>query len=510
MDASILETKPLEQINRLVQAISIGVPLQRVDLDLDVSSKVALPALQETSLLLVSQLDAISPIELAGYFNLNSHEIEVLVSELIRTDLVKFNDEGDLVETLQLSTIKRQNSGELGIAIEEVVNHNESTYIDLVTGFIQPRSESNIQRGLPTIERKINEKDFSEYITKQFRRFQACLPHSKYELKSDSTRLYRVNHALAAGSLLQIVSLNIKATSDPLMGISLESDVIDYNADNMLLLEQSGLPQVVHNWLATREHDPYTVSGQDYCDIARDNVLGKYIDHTNTLDLKQLLIDRVRKKTGYGEARETNMLIGPIYTPSNRQIIEQWLIRRSVKERMSQGIWLGATNELFGASLGFSNFIADINKQLQEGDRNSALNLCYRKSPKNIGRELQGRFNTRTNGQLHTFDYGTSDSHMEILVFPGERGCALIQFHAKVSNEFGFKGLTIPVGYFTTNSERVAYLWKVVQNRIQSNELRRFKSDKSELTEPLNTQLSVSHQLMDDYLKGLDEAKARG
>lgn len=53
--------------DRLLQSITICAPAQKIGLDIDVTHKVTLPAILESALLLVAQLETISPNELAGF-----------------------------------------------------------------------------------------------------------------------------------------------------------------------------------------------------------------------------------------------------------------------------------------------------------------------------------------------------------------------------------------------------------------------------------------------------------
>ncbi|MDY0928811.1 hypothetical protein SOM41_20915 [Enterobacter sp. CFBP8995] len=461
-----------EDYDRLLQSITVCAPVQKISLDIDITYKITLPAILETALLLVAQLDAISPKELGGFFGLTFHELDVLVKEMIDTSLVIFNDEGDIASTKMLVSQRRGDGKNEGITIEDVENFREFTFVDLCTGHIQPRSESDNQSGLPMLQREINETDFSKILASQFIRFQMCLPDikSKRSLKSPKARLYRINRATVCQSgLQQQISLDIHAYNDPLHGIRLDSNLIDYKHVNANLMNASGLKNKATDWLHNRTHEPITSSFQNYCDIAQDSVLGRYIKDDGHLDLPCLLHDRFLSKTGYGN-QNTRMIIGPIYSATNRGTIINWAERQNKNKHMLQGIWLGATNELFGASLALETFIKNMNDELNQGERNSSLNLIFHLPHDNYEQKmlLKRTFSYRTDDKLYTFKDGVSESHLEILVFPGENGCALIQYHAKIDPSLGFSGLTIPVGYFTTEPDRVAHLWSVLRKRIKS------------------------------------------
>ncbi|WBV23818.1 hypothetical protein [Pantoea piersonii] len=482
-----------QDYDRLIQSVTICAPVQKISLDIDVTHKVTLPAILESALLLVAQLEAISPGELGGFFGLTDHEREVLVNEMIDTSLVKFNDDGDIATTKKLIAQRRDSGLEDGITIEDVENFREFTYIDLCTGHIQPRSDSENQSGLPMLPRELNETDFSKILASQFHRFQRCLPDKKNKksLRNPKARLYRINRAAVFQSgLQQQISIDIHACHDPLQGIRLESHLVDYNHENANLIGASGLKNKATEWLHNRSHDPITISIQQYCDLAKDSVVERYINNNN-LDLPRLLHDRFRKKTGYGN-QNFRMIIGPIYTAANRGTIINWVERQSKSTPLHHGIWLGATNELFGASLGLETFIKNMNDELIIGERNSGLNLAFhlKSNQYEEQRILKRTLSYRTDNKLRVFESGVSESHMELMVFPGDNGCALIQYHARLDASLGFGGLTIPIGYFTTEPERVELLWNILRQRIQSD-MTPFNSHNENL-EALNKQLKYS------------------
>ncbi|PKT23107.1 hypothetical protein CYD86_29855, partial [Klebsiella pneumoniae] len=108
------------------------------------------------------------------------------------------------------------------------------------------------------------------------------------------------------------------------------------------------------------------------------------------------------------------------------------------------------------------------NTELASGERDSRLNLAFQCDEEfRAQRLITNQFNSRTDGSLRIFPKGRSESHLEILVFPGEYGMAVVQYHAALDPSLGYAGLTLPIGYFTTDPEQVAQLWMQVQQRIQ-------------------------------------------
>ncbi|PSU40517.1 hypothetical protein [Photobacterium phosphoreum] len=490
--------------DRLLQSITVCAPSQKIGLDIDITHKITLPAIIESALLLIAQIEIISPNELGGFFGLTDHERHVLVNEIIDTDLVRFNDQGEITTTKKLVAQRREGAADGGITIEDVENFRDFTFVDLCTGHIQPRSEADKQQGLPVLARKINLRDFSQIIANQFQRFQACLPDikSKRALRSPKARLYRINRtSVIQSGIQQQISLDIHAHYDPLDGIRLEARLLDYKNEHANLLNSSGLKTEAVDWIHNRTHEPTSMTFQQYCDLALDPILKNYIKKNDTLDLPNLLHDRHCAKTSYRN-QHTRMVIGPIYSATNRDVIISWVKRQSKNSRMHHGIWLGASNQLFGASLGFELFIKQVNLQLNKGDRNSSINLAFHLEEKNNYNErllLKNTFSKRSDNKLCVFSKGVSESHMEIIVFPGNNGCALIQYHAKIDKNLGFSGLTIPIGYFTTDPNLVTHLWEQVRNKINSPILSFYDNDPK--LDHLNKQLECNPDALDKLLE---------
>lgn len=496
------------EYDRLLQSISLTAPTQRIELDIDITDKATLPAIIETALLLVAQIEAVSETELGNFFGLNSHECDVLVSQLVDSGLVKYDDKGDLISTAKLRAQRRAGATDKGIEIEEVKNFQTYTYIDRVTGHIQPRNDKASAQSLyslPMLDRSHNEKDYSLLISEQWARFKETLPDN-HALKRPQTRLYRVNRATAMHSASPLaISINVHAVHDPLRGIRLDTRLVEDNDDNAILLQRSGLVGHAIEWLAHRGIDSPSSTLQDYCDIAQDSVIGRYIKNDldgQYLDISRLLYDRTQKHTGYGN-KHIEMLIGPSYAPgnNNRDKILHWMKRQPKNKRWHQAIWLGADNKLFGASLGFESFIKELNDELGQGNRNSAVNLLFKLELGNEGytrnRNLLNTFKERVNKRLFSYRKGKQESHLEMMVLPGINGCAFIQYHVRLDPKLGLEGLTMPIGYWTTDPERVNTLWNTLRNRI-SSQVTDFNCDTP--NETINKQLSCEPDALEKML----------
>lgn len=117
-----------------------------------------------------------------------------------------------------------------------------------------------------------------------------------------------------------------------------------------------------------------------------------------------------------------------------------------------------------------------------------------------ITKRLAKKKNTfiyRIDSNLLSYLEGKIDTHLEMMVFPGENGCGLIQYHAQIAPELGLGRLTLPVGYFTTDPEVVSLLWNILRSRIQSK-VTQFNTDTD--VDCINEQLQCEPSKLDSML----------
>lgn len=470
---------------RLVQSISFLAPAKRINVDIDVTHKAALPAILETGLLLVAQLDAISPEEIQSFFGISYRESEILFQELLKTELVKLDQQGDLVATSRLIAQQREQLEDDVVTLEQVSNFKEGMVVDMCTGYIQPRSEQEPRLGLPSlpVDEKIqNSIDYQKTLNSQFARFKFCLPNSKRDLKQSNTRLYRINRTSHDRTSILPLTLDIYACHDQLLGMRLEPRLVGFSEDAKALVTNSGLVGFTSQYLEIMDTDTLNIDLDQYCKLFNDHVLVRY-KKDSYLDLKSLLMDRKRRKTGYGDER-TRMIIGPIYLGNNRELLFQWLNRQSKENQLKQACWFTPSGKLFGASLGLTQFCNEANKALEL--YGSMLNLLFSAPEYDSVKKLKDRFKGRATN-IRYFPEDLLLEPVEALIIPGEHGWAMVQYHTKVSPELGLCSLTIPIGFVTYDPERVNHIWNTLTRRIdlEAKDLLSKKLDVSELNKLL-------------------------
>ncbi|QNF25893.1 hypothetical protein FT673_23720 [Aeromonas hydrophila] len=446
---------------RKIHTLSLLAPARRYEANFDVTAKQALPAILECALMLISQLEQVSAGELQDYFGLNAAEREGLLKEILETGFAEEDRHGLLVPTSRLRDTRNNLQD---ISLEEIVNYNHSFVVDSLTHSIQPRADDKPVHGLPalTAEEQEGLVDTASLFTSQFERFQQCTNIQR--LKRFHTKLYRINHCHYTQLTTLPLSLDIYAECDPLEGLRLTSELTGFPEQVKGLLTSSGLHGAVNKHFDQPLSNPPQLSLAQYAQAVGDPVLARYIDGY-TLDLGKLLLDRKAKRTGYGNSM-TQMMIGPLYMDSNRGRLLNWLSSIPRQAALSRAVWLPAATSTWGAYVGLKEFITTIDKALSSHD--STVDFVVPVHDKQERYDVNERFGARV---PHIIELPNAPdlNEMEIFIIPGDPGCALVQYHACLPENCGMAGITLPIGYYTYDVERVELLWSVIRQRLGSD-----------------------------------------
>ncbi|MGY5618553.1 hypothetical protein ACXHQ9_15790 [Vibrio cincinnatiensis] len=441
-----------------VHTLSLLVPARRYEANFDVTAQQALPAIIECALMLIAQLDKISASELQDYFGLNSNEREGLLKEVLETGLAEEDRDGLLVPSRRLSEAR---SNQQGISLEEIVNYNQSFVVDHLTCSIQPRADDKPLRGLPTLEvsQDKEQTDPASLFTSQFDRFQQSTTVDK--LKRFNTKLYRINHCNYVQLTYLPVSLDVYASSDPLTGLRLKSELIGFPEQVRGLLTTSGLHGEVNKYFDTPIRSTPKLDFIEYTKAVDDSILPTYIDDGH-LDLGKLLRDKKQRKIDY-ENDMTLMLIGPLYLDSNRGKLMNWLSHITNNTRLAKAIWLPASTATWGAHVGLKQFISICNKTL--ASYKSSLEFIVPVRDRHERFNVNDRFGASIS-RIVGLPKSPDLNEMEIFVIPGDPGWAMVQYHARLPENCGMSGVTLPVGYCTYDPYKVELIWSLLKERL--------------------------------------------
>ncbi|QUS54601.1 hypothetical protein [Pseudovibrio brasiliensis] len=457
-DTILEQTDHDANYERKVQSLSFLVPARRYDVNFDVTAQKAWPAILESALQLISKLEKLAPEELQAFYGLDAPEREGLIKEVLETGLIEFDTEGLLVATPLLVELRRNNQS---MEMEEIVNYQQTMVVDNLTNSIQPRADDRPVRGLPelTLDGEEHAYEPDSLFVSQFDRFKQCSNNSK--LRPFNTKLYRVNHCEYSQLTSIPISLDIYAHYDRPGGLRLESELSGFSENVSGLITTSGLHGRINSYLNEAKKEPVSLTLSQYATLVDDTVVGRY-EVDGLLDLGRLLLDRSKKRTGYGN-EQTRMVIGPLFMRENQANLFHWLSRVPNEEKLQRAFWLPSNSSIWGANVGLRDFTTKLDNRLKK--HSSWLDVVVPVRDKSERYSYSEKFYSRL-PRLIGFPEGKDLTELEILVIPGNEGWAMVQYHAQLSPICGMAGVSVPVGYCTHDKNRVQDIMDILKRQL--------------------------------------------
>lgn len=144
--------------------------------------------------------------------------------------------------------------------------------------------------------------------------------------------------------------------------------------------------------------------------------------------------------------------------PNNR--LKNYLYSLNEDESLPLAIWKPANSSLFGASANLKFHIESINEILKK--KGSEIITLFPYKDKSQNYQMKESFKNRI-GSAYFINTLNDLDEAEVLVIPGENGFAYCQYHVTLDPDLGFPGLTIPIGYYTRDPERINILWEYLR-----------------------------------------------
>ena len=210
--------------------------------------------------------------------------------------------------------------------------------------------------------------------------------------------------------------------------------------------------------------DELGIDCKSYCEMVHDPIL---MDFSNgyTFNYSGWLQARELRKTGYGNSLTTGML-GAVYLPDNAKRFISELhdaLRNSENDFRLKAVWYSSKVPLWGAnSSQLVKFNRDIGKILDNytDDKSARISLLHPGDNHADNRLQRKRHLGRFSNGIGLSSNANFD-RLELLLIPGVIG--LVQYHGQPNTD---SALTLPIGYITTDPERLQLLEKLLIKRI--------------------------------------------
>ena len=454
------ETEGLSK-RRLANVISVLLPAREYRLECSWTTERPLPAIEEFACRLIVLMESASPGELQAYFGLSKLEMDGLVGSLTRNRLVDISDDGILHPSAILRA-KQIATGEVPTFTTFETREEDAVFDLLALQLVPRRGYSNSRFGLPEVPlpelgKSVAHDRVAEAFSEQSRAF---LEFSRGRTKeSFKTRLYKVARCRPMRTL-QVpidmeISLDVGATGD----LNVHREAVERLGDNRKRPLSIELESKVADYLASESLPKAATSFSDFCELANDDVLARYV-REDEFDISRWLRDRDSNKTGYG-SQMTRGILGPIYLAGNRAtLINMLRSEDDDEERSSIAHWLPSDVPFWAAnSTELVEFAAKFQKALDRRD-GGRLVACFMGEDASEERWLKRRFHSRLPHAV-MFLGGSRLDRFELLVVP-ER-LAVAQYHVQPSR---VSAVTLPIGYATTDPDRVDRITRLLAQRL--------------------------------------------
>ncbi|MCW8331877.1 hypothetical protein MD588_24050 [Photobacterium sp. SDRW27] len=450
---------------RLGNLMTVLIPARSYNINCAWTMEKLMPGIELFSCRMLLIFDQLFPSELQNYFGLNDREREVLLDNLLESRLITITPDGYIEASPFLRKHAQHNDGKPTLV--KYQERTEEVALDLLTLSVRkPQSLRREMNGLPELLPKgkvgVNTEQVIEAFSQQFRHYLMLSRNNEHERQR--TQLYKVmgchsnamvqipvdiefNYAPFAGGEPQKFTHSFERVGGHRLPLSneLESHIADYLGGQQI--EQTGL------------------SCEEYCEQVRDPVLAHFANNYQ-FDYSSWMLAREKRQTGYGTTLTTGML-GPVYLPDNsrRFLSELRTALRSIEELPApKVIWYSSGVPLWAANASqltrFNSDLTDILAGMTE--KPTKLTLLHASDDKAQSQKTKRKYQNRFANGIGLSSHARFD-RMELLLIPGVIG--LVQYHGQPNAD---SSVTVPIGYITTEPERLQLLENLVATRVEN------------------------------------------
>ncbi|MFV8384821.1 hypothetical protein ACNO5E_12065 [Vibrio parahaemolyticus] len=484
----------MSELRRLGNLITLLLPARSYKINCALTTEKLMPGIEQFACRLLLIFDQLYPSEIQNYFGLNEREREVLLDSLLASRLVRITPEGCVEASPFLRKHAEGNDGKPSLV--KYQERTEDVTFDLLTLSVckaQPyrRITSGLPELLPRNRVGADTATVMEAFSLQFHDHLILSRTNEYERQR--THLYKIM-GCSSQEMVQIpveVEVHYEAihNSEPR---KLTRSYERVNNNSLPLTNE--LETHIANFLGEQELTEIGINCECYCDLVNDPVLKRFANGYK-FDYSAWLEAREQRKTGYG-SQQTRGIMGAVYLPDNakRFISELRDALRHHEDKLPLKImWYSSEVPLWGAN---SSRLVQFNRDLKEimesnaDDQSVQLVLIHVSDSKEESRIKRQRHIGRFPNGVSLSSKAQFD-RLELLLIPGVIG--MVQYHAQPNQD---SAMTLPVGYVTTDPERLTMLESLLAKRAAGA--------KAEVSWDETRQETLDSLLTDEVLAALD------
>lgn len=472
MDSLNIDLGSSQEPRRIANIISLLLPARMYEFECSWTTEQPLPAMEEFSCRLLLMLGEIHPNELQNYFGLNNQETEVLLASLLEKRLTVINPDGSIKPSslLQAKSVK---GGDLVPSLTIFEERQEKAVFDLLSlQLLLKNNYSGTPWGLPEIVAdselmKASQDQICEAFSRQYR---AHLENTRGSLhEAQKTRLYKIGQCQQQRTLQIPIDMVIELEPIRDQEVRMIRDASQKVGEIRKFSLSNELESKIADYLGNLKICEEGISIDKFCDLFEDEVLTKYVSN-DFFDLSAWLLDRDRKKTGYGN-QNTRGLLGPVYLKNNRIEIMRWLKNFLAEQENKENkkanriYWLPPNVPLWAASGSeLSEFIAKMDSELKKSydSHEGVVTLFSTENNDDNFNPRKKAFSQRLPHGVALYNASPLD-RVELMVFQGL--FAIAQYHLQPNKT---SGITIPIGFITSDPDRMDRIERVLKDRLKN------------------------------------------
>lgn len=451
---------------RLGNLITLLLPARSYKINCAWTTEKLMPGIEQFACRLLLIFDQLYPSELQNYFGLNDREREVLLDSLLANRLITINPDGHVEASSFLRKHAASNDGKPSLV--KYQERTEDVAFDLLTlSVCKPQTHRRLTSGLPELLPKdkvgVETSAVIEAFSAQFRHHLMLSRNNEYERQR--TQLYKVmgchSHEMVQIPVEVEVSYKAVGNSEPQKFTRSYEQI----GNNRLPLANE-LEAHIADFLGDQKLDESGLDCAGYCEAVRDPVL-KQFSNGYQFDYSAWLEAREKRQTGYCSNQQTFGMLGAVYLPNNaKRFIRELRDALRIHEGTltPKAMWYSSEVPLWGAN---GSQLARFNRELGDTLDNYSDDQSARVTLLHLSDSI-GESRLQRKYHLGRFANGiglTSDAEfdrLELLLIPGVIG--LVQYHGQPNAD---SALTLPVGYVTTDPERLQLLEFLLAKRVE-------------------------------------------
>lgn len=484
----------MSELRRLGSLITLLLPARSYKINCALTTEKLMPGIEQFACRLLLIFDQLYPSEIQNYFGINDREREVLLDSLLASRLVRITSEGCVEASPFLRKHAEGNDGKPSLV--KYQERTEDVTFDLLTLSVckaQPyrRITSGLPELLPRDRVGIDTATVMETFSLQFHDHLILSRNSEYERQR--THLYKIM-GCSSQEMVQIpveVEVHYEAVHN---GEPRKLTRSYERVNNNSLPLTNELETHIANFLGEQELTEIGVNCECFCELVNDPVLKRFANGYK-FDYSAWMEAREQRKTGYGSPL-TRGVMGAVYLPDNAKRFMSDLrdaLRQHEDKLPSKIMWYSSEVPLWGANSGglvkFNRDLKDI-MESSDGDQSVQLVLIHASDSKEENRIKRQRHSGRFPNGVSLSSKAQFD-RLELLLIPSLIG--VVQYHAQPNQD---SAITIPVGYVTTDPERLTALESLLAKRAAGA--------KAEVSWSETRKETLDYLLTDEILAALD------